>query len=124
MTLIAKTKLKIPSSLIIVQRDYPIGAQMVTWSKAHIIGSKTDVSQIPRDDVEEEGGDTEEEIDRFTSALEGSTQPSSQAQAQGLDRFDYLIARVEQMYGMLESHVQHTMDQFTYVEGQITALSS
>ena len=124
MTLIAKTKLKIPSDLIIVQRDYPIGAQMVTWSKAHIIRSKTDVSQIPRDDVEEEGGDTEEEIDRFTSALEGSTQPSSQAQAQGLDRFDYLIARVEQMYGMLESHVQHTMDQFTYVEGQITALSS
>ena len=124
MTLIAKTKLKIPSSLIIVQRDYPIGAQMVTWSKAHIIRSKTDVSQIPRDDVEEEGGDTEEEIDRFTSALEGSTQPSSQAQAQGLDRFDCLIARVEQMYGMLESHVQHTMDQFTYVEGQITALSS
>ena len=124
MTLIAKTKLKIPSGLIIVQRDYPIGAQMVTWSKAHIIRSKTDVSQIPRDDVEEEGGDTEEEIDRFTLALEGSTQPSSQAQAQGLDRFDYLIARVEQMYGMLESHVQHTMDQFTYVEGQITALSS
>ena len=124
MTLIAKTKLKIPSGLIIVQRDYPIGAQMVTWSKAHIIRSKTDVSQIPRDDVEEEGGHTEEEIDRFTSALEGSTQPSSQAQAQGLDRFDYLIARVEQMYGMLESHVQHTMDQFTYVEGQITALSS
>ena len=124
MTLIAKTKLKIPSGLIIVQRDYPIGAQMVTWSKAHIIRSKTDVSQIPRDDVEEEGGDTEEEIDRFTSALEGSTQPSSQAQAQGLDRFDCLVARVEQMYGMLESHVQHTMDQFTYVEGQITALSS
>ena len=124
MTLIAKTKLKIPSGLIIVQRDYPIGAQMVTWSKAHIIRSKTDVSQIPRDDVEEEGGHTEEEIDRFTSALEGSTQPSSQAQAQGLDRFDCLIARVEQMYGMLESHVQHTMDQFTYVEGQITALSS
>ena len=30
MTLIAKTKLKIPSGLIIVQRDYPIGAQMVT----------------------------------------------------------------------------------------------
>ena len=79
MTLIAKTKLKIPSGLIIVQRDYPIGAQMVTWSKAHIIRSKTDVSQIPRDDVEEEGGDTEEEIDRFTLALEGSTQPSSQA---------------------------------------------
>ena len=47
----------------------------------------------------------EEEIDRFTSAPEGSAQPSSQAQAQGLDRLDHLIARVKQMYGMLESHV-------------------
>lgn len=28
------------------------------------------------------------------------------------------------MYGMLESHVQHTSDQFTYIEGQITTLSS
>ena len=28
------------------------------------------------------------------------------------------------MYEMLESHMQHTMDQFTYVEGQIIALSS
>ena len=75
--LIAKTKLKIPSSLTIVQRDYPIGAQTVTRSKAHITGSRTGVSQIPRDDVEEEDGDTEEEIDRFTSTPEGSTQPSS-----------------------------------------------
>ena len=79
MSLIAKTKLKIPSGLTIVQRDYPIGAHIVTRSKAHITGSRTGVSQIPRDDVEEEGGDTEEEIDRFTSASEGSAQPSSQA---------------------------------------------
>ena len=28
------------------------------------------------------------------------------------------------MYGMLESHVQHTLDQFTYIQGYITALSS
>ena len=108
MGLIAKTKLKIPNSLTIMQRDYPIGAQTVTQSKAHIIRSRTSVSQIPRDDVEEEGGDMDEEIDRFTSALEGSTQPSSQAQARGPDCHDCLIARVEQMYGMLESHVQHT----------------
>jgi len=33
--------------------------------------SRTGISQIPRDAVEEEGGDMEEEIDRFTSALEG-----------------------------------------------------
>ena len=79
MGLIANTRLKIPSCLTIIPRDYPIGANTVTRSKAHIIGSRTGVSQIPRDNVEEEGGDTEEEIDRFTSAPEGSTQPSSQA---------------------------------------------
>ena len=31
---------------------------------------------------------------------------------------------VEQMYGMLESHLQHTLDQFAYIQGQITVLSS
>ena len=34
------------------------------------------------------------------------------------------MAQVKQMYGMLESHVQHTSDQFAYIQGQITALSS
>ena len=28
------------------------------------------------------------------------------------------------MYGMLESHMQHTANQFAYIQGQITALSS
>ena len=79
MGLIAMTKLKIPSDLTIVQRDYPIGAHTVTQSKAHITKSKIGISEIPRDDVEEEGGDTEEEIGRFTLAPEGSAQPSSQA---------------------------------------------
>ena len=68
MGLIAKTRLKLLSGLIVVQRDYPIGAHTVTKSTAHIKGSKTSVHTIPRDRVEEEGGDTEEEIDRFTSA--------------------------------------------------------
>ena len=62
-----------------VQRDYPIGANAVTWSKAHITGSRTGISQILREDVEEEGRDMKEEIERFTSTPEGSTQPSSQA---------------------------------------------
>ena len=107
-----------------MQRDYPIGANTVTRSKAQIAGSKIGVSQIPRVDVEEEGGDMEEEIDRFTPTLEGFTQPSSQAHARGLDCLDHLIARVKQMYGMLESHVQHIVNQFAYIQGQITALSS
>ena len=53
-----------------------------------------------------------------------SHQPSSSAPARGLDRLNRLLARVEQMYTMLDSHVQHTADQFAYVQGQITALSS
>ena len=44
---------------------------MVTRSKAYIIWPKTCISQILWDDVKEEGGDTEEEIDSFTSTSEG-----------------------------------------------------
>ena len=47
MGLIAKTRLKLPSGLTVVQRDYPIGAHTVTRSTAHIKGSKTGVDTIP-----------------------------------------------------------------------------
>ena len=98
----------------------------MTQSKAHIIGPSVGISQILKDDVEEEGRDTKEEIDRFTLASEGSAQPSSQAcaRARAPDCLDHLIARVDQMYGMIESHMQHSSTQFTYIQGQITALSS
>ena len=96
----------------------------MTRSITHIKGSKTGVSSIPQDRVEEKGGDTKEEIKRFTSAPETSAQPSSSAPARGPDRLDRLLARVEQMYTMLDSHVQHTTDQFAYIQGQITAISS
>ena len=124
MGLIAKTGLKILRGLTVIQRDYPIGAHMVPRSTAHIKGSKTGVSQIPRESVEEEEGDMEKEIERFTSTPECSTQPSFEAPARGPDRLDRLIARVEQMYTMLDSYVQHIADQFPYIQGQITALSS
>ena len=78
-----------------VTRDYPIDAQTMTRSKAHIIGATMGISQIPRDDVEEEGGDTEEEIGRFTSDPEGSTQPSSQTRARAPNRLDHFIAQVK-----------------------------
>ena len=81
MGLLAKPRFKIPSGLKVVQRDYPIGDHTVNRSIAHIKGSKTGVHMIPRDRVKDEGGDTEEEIDRFTSALESSAQPSSSALA-------------------------------------------
>jgi len=76
--LIEKERLKIPSGLTIVQRDFPIGAHTLTRSTTHIKGSKTGVHTIPQARVEEEGGDTEEEIERFTTALEPSDQPSAQ----------------------------------------------
>ena len=58
MGLIAQTRLKIPSGLTVVQRDYPIGgAHTVTRSTAHIKGSKTGMHTIPLARAEEEGGD-------------------------------------------------------------------
>ena len=108
MGLIVKTSFKILSGLKVVQRDYPIGDHIVNRSTTHIKGSKTGVHTIPRDQVEDEGGDTEEEIDRFTSTPESSAQPSSSTPARGPDRLDRLLHRVDQMYTMLDSHVQHT----------------
>ena len=93
--LIAKAKLKLPSGLTVVQRDYPIGAHTVNRSIAHIKGSKTGVHMIPQDRVEDEGGDTMEEIKRFTSATKLSAQPSSSAPARGPDKLDHLLNRVE-----------------------------
>ena len=108
--LITNTRLKLLSGLTVVQRDYPISAHTVTQSTTHIKGSKTGVSSIPRNCVEEEGGDTKDEIARFTIDPEPSSQPSSSTQAQGPDKLDRLLAKVEQMYTMLDSHVQHTAD--------------
>ena len=124
MALITRAMVKIPSGLPVMERDYPIVARTMTQRKAHILGPSVGVSQIPRENVVEEGGDAEEEIEHFTSALKDTAQPFSQAHPRALDHPNHLIARVEQMYGMLESHMQHSLTQFTYLEGQITALSS
>ena len=110
MGLIVKSRLKLSSGLTVVQRDYPIGEHTVTRSTAHIKGSSTGVSSIPRDLVEEEGGNIEKEINGFTSAPETSAQPSSSAPERGPNRLDHLLARVDQMFTMLESHVQYTTD--------------
>ena len=116
MGLIVKTRFKILSGLKVVQRDYPIGDHTVNKSTTHIKGSKIGVHTIPRDRVEDEEGDTEEEIDRFTSAPESLAQPSSSTPARGLDRLDRLLDKVDQMYTMLDSHVQHTVTQFAYIQ--------
>ena len=70
--------MKIPSGLQVMQREDPISAQTMTRNKAHIPEPSVSVSQIPRDNVAEEGGDIEEEIENFTSIPEDTAQPSSQ----------------------------------------------
>ena len=95
MGLITKTKLKFSSGLTVVPKDYPIVAHIVTRSTAHIKGCKIGVHTIPQYRVADEGEDTKEEIDRFTSTIEPSAQPSSSAPARGLDRLDHLLDRVE-----------------------------
>ena len=89
----------------VVQGDYPIGDHTVNRSIAHIKGSKSGVHMIPRERVKDKRGDTEEEIDRFASALESSTLPSSFAPARGPDRLDRLLDRADKMYTMVDSHV-------------------
>ena len=83
-----------------VPRDYPIGAHTVTRSTAHIKGCKIGVHTIPQYRVADEGEDTKEEIDRFTSTIEPSAQPSSSAPAQRPNRLNRLLDRVEQIYTM------------------------
>ena len=71
----------------------------MTRSITHIKGSKTGVRTIPQARVEDEGGDTEEEIERFTTTPKPSDQPSAQpsssAPARGLDKLDRILARMD-----------------------------
>ena len=124
MSLILKARVKIPSGLQVMQREHPINEQIIIRSKAHIPKPSVVVSQIPRDDVIEEGGDTNEEIEHFTSVLKDTTQPSSQAQARAPDHLDHLIKRVKELHMMLASHINYSTARFTYLQGQITTLSS
>ena len=70
MSLISRARVEIPSGLSIMQREEPISEQTIIRSKDHILEPSTGVSQIPRDEATKEGGNTNEEIDRFTSIPE------------------------------------------------------
>ena len=107
-----------------MKMEDPISEQTIIRSKAHIPGPTVGVFQIPRDDAAEERGDTEEEIEPFTSVPEDTIQPSSQALARAPNHIDHPIKRVEELQVMLTSHINYSTSQFTYLEDQITALSS
>ena len=59
-------------------REQSISEHTMNRSKAHIPSLKARVAQIPRDEATDEGGNTEDEIDRFTNGPEDTPQPSSQ----------------------------------------------
>ena len=40
------------------------------------------------------------------------------------NHLDLLLVRVEELHLMLASHINHSTNQFTYLQGQITALLS
>ena len=124
MSLILRARVKIPSGLQVMKMEDPISEQTIIRSKAHIPGPTVGVFQIPRDDAAEERGDTEEEIEPFTSVPEDTIQPSSQALARAPNHIDHPIKRVEELQVMLTSHINYSTSQFTYLEDQITALSS
>ena len=121
MSLILRVRVKIPSGLPVMQRENPISERTIFQSKAHIPGPSLGVSQILRDEAAKEGN-TNEEIDWFTSVPKDTPQPSSQAQARTPDRLDLLLGRVEELHLMLASHINYSMNQFTYLQDQITIL--
>ena len=84
-----------------IQREDPISEQTIIQSKAHIPGPTVGVSQIPRDDADEEGGDSEKEIEHLTLVQEDTAQPSSLAHTRAPDRLDRLIERVEELHVIL-----------------------
>ena len=107
-----------------MQKEEPISEHAIIQSKAHIPDLETGASQIPRYKATKEGGNTEDEIDRFTHVLKDTPQPSSQAQARAVDFLDLISRRVEKMHAMLTAHIHYSTRQFTYLQGQIAAFSS
>ena len=101
MSLISRARVKIPSGLSVMQREEPISEQTIIRSKAYIPNLGTSTSQILRDEVAKEGGNTIEEIEQFTSVPKDTSWPSSQARAPG--HLDYVHGRVEEMHAMLTS---------------------
>ena len=107
MSLITRARVKIPSGLQVMQREDPISAQTMTRNKAHIPEPSVSVSQIPRDNVAKEGGETKEEIEHFTSVPEDTAQPFSQECARASDCLDHK--------GGVQLEGEHSLAHFSYI---------
>ena len=116
MSLILKARMKLPNGLPVLSREDPISAHTMNRSKTHISGQEKE--------AEVKGGNTKDEIDRFTHGPEDIPQLSSQAPARAPDRLDYLLDMVEQMHSLLSEDIAYFRSQFAYLQGKITSLSS
>ena len=72
MLLISKVSVKLPNGLPVLSRKDPISAHTMTRSNAHIPSQEREAgeAQAQREEIEAEGGNIEDEIDRFTLGLE------------------------------------------------------
>ena len=110
----------------------------MTRSKAHLPGNE-EGERAERDDIEAKLGNTDEEINRFilgpddVEASPTQVQPQEQPQAPVhafdhlvllLDRFDHFQQSEEAMQQTLDDHCAYTTTQMTYLQEQITALST
>ena len=112
MSLISKAMMKLSNGLAVLSREDPVSAHTITRSKAH------------REEAKAKGGNTDDEINRFTHGPEDIPQSSSQAPARAPDCLDHLLNRVEQMHSLLSEHITYSRSQFVYLQGQINSLSS
>ena len=65
-----KEKSYYPSELLVMPREESISRHTMNRSKAHIPGLEAGTTQMPKDEVADEGGNTEDEINRFTHGPE------------------------------------------------------
>ena len=87
-------------------------------------GSKKFSEEIPKEILPPEPKEVQEIVEQEPTSPSTPDTPSVVEDLAYISTSSDSETYVEQMYGMLESHLQHTLDQFAYIQGQITALSS
>ena len=128
-----------------MKREDQISTQTMTRRKARLRGLEQGLERAEGKDTAHEGGNTDEDINNFTldlKVMEASpSQPQKQphAQPQGqphappctpdridllLNRFDYFQHSQEAMQRILDDHCAYTTTLMTYLQEQITTLST
>ena len=145
MSIMQHERVQIPHGFPVMKREDQISGQTMMRSKAHLCGSREEEEKAEGEDTAPEGSNTNEDINNFTLDLEdmeaSPSQPQLQPQAQPqrqphalphapnhinmlLDKFDYFQRSQDAMQRTLDDHYVYTTTQMTYLQEQITALST